>query len=91
MADLKDPKWIYLKGWLLLVILVTCVALILAEHFSWKLTALLGLAIWSAARFYYFMFYVIEKYVDPRYKFAGIGSFLVYLIRRRSGEGRGKP
>lgn len=26
---------------------------------------------------------IIEKYVDPEYKFAGISSFLVYLLRRK--------
>jgi hypothetical protein len=31
---------------------------------------------------YYFMFYVIEKYVDPKYKFAGIYSFLKYIVRK---------
>ena len=45
---------------------------------------LVGLVAWSAARLYYFMFYVIEKYVDPQFKFAGIGAFVLYLIRRRT-------
>jgi hypothetical protein len=44
---------------------------------------LLVLAIWSFCRLYYFAFYVIEKYVDPGYKFSGIFSFLKYLIRGR--------
>jgi len=44
---------------------------------------LLCLVIWSAARVYYFMFYVIEKYVDPTFKFSGILSFLMYVMRRR--------
>jgi len=30
------------------------------------------------------MFYVIEKYVDPNYKFAGLYSFLLYLLRKRA-------
>ena len=81
--DLKDVRWICLKGLLFLGILVISSALILIEAFSWKLAALLALVIWSAARVYYFMFYVIEKYVDPAYKFAGISSFLVYLFKRR--------
>lgn len=25
----------------------------------------------------------IEKYIDPSYKFAGLGSFVVYLFRRK--------
>jgi hypothetical protein len=44
---------------------------------------LLALAIWSFCRFYYFQFYVIEKYVDADFRFAGVGSFLIYLWKRR--------
>mgnify|MGYP006971869759 CR=1 FL=1 len=84
VADLTNPKWIYLKGCLFLLILITSVTLILVEGFSWRRALLIGLVAWSAARLYYFMFYVIEKYVDPDFKFAGIGAFVVYLIRRRT-------
>lgn len=82
MGDLKSAGWIYLKGFLFLGILILSVALILVESFSWKLCGLLCLAVWSSARLYYFMFYVIEKYVDPSYKFAGILSFVRYLCQR---------
>ena len=41
---------------------------------------LLGVAIWSFCRFYYFAFYVIEKYVDSSYRFAGLSSVVRYLI-----------
>ena len=54
---------------------------------------LLVIAIWSFCRFYYFAFYVIEHYVDPTYRFAGLSSFLKYLIGRKIGERtrNGKP
>lgn len=81
--DLVHPRWMYLKAALFLVIGITSVALILAEHPSGKLAGLLALAIWSFARCYYFAFYVIEKYIDPTFKFAGLGSVVVYLFRRR--------
>ena len=84
MGDLKDPRWIYLKGFLFLLILITSTTLILVESFSWRRGLLIGLVAWSAARLYYFMFYVIEKYVDPEFKFSGIGAFVIYLIRRRT-------
>lgn len=83
MADLKKTKLIYLKGFLFLTILLTSAALILIETFSWKILTLLCLITWSSARLYYFMFYVIEKYVDPTYKFAGIISFIAYAIKRK--------
>lgn len=82
MADLKSRQLIYLKGFLFLMILLFAGGLILFETRSWQIAILLLLVVWSSARLYYFMFYVIEKYVDPEYKFAGIGSFLQYLLRK---------
>jgi hypothetical protein len=78
--DLIDPHWMYLKGALFLAIGVSSVALILIEHPQLKLGSLLVLAIWSFARCYYFAFYVIEKYVDPTYKFSGLWSAAAYLL-----------
>jgi hypothetical protein len=62
--------------------------LILAEHPTVKVALLLGIAIWCFARAYYFAFYVIEHYVDLGYKFAGLGSFVAYLLRKRRGSRR---
>jgi hypothetical protein len=50
--------------------------------------ALLALAIWSFARAYYFAFYVIEHYIDPDFKFAGLWAFAQYLARKRSRDGK---
>lgn len=83
MADLKSPRLIYLKGWLVLLIAIVSAGLLLLESPTWTTAALLGFLIWSSARFYYFMFYVIEKYVDHGYRFAGVLSFIQYLIRNR--------
>jgi hypothetical protein len=82
--DLKSSRLIYLKGFLFLVAGIFAVAGILAENLTLQTALLLGIAVWSFCRLYYFMFYVVEKYVDPGYKFAGIYSFLVYLLRKRS-------
>lgn len=84
MADLKSRQLIYLKGFLFLMILLIAGGLILFETRSWQIAIMLLLVVWSSARLYYFMFYVIEKYVDPEYKFAGIGSFLQYLFSRNN-------
>ena len=83
MTDLRNPKLIYLKGWLFLVILALSAFAILWETRSWTIAFFLALVVWSSARFYYFMFYVIEKYVDSQYRFAGILSFVIYLLGRR--------
>lgn len=87
MADLKNPKLIYAKGFLFLFCGVTASVLILLEHPTLKLGCLLVLAVWCFARFYYFAFYVIEHYVDHTYKFSGLWSFFKYMLaRRKSGR-----
>ena len=86
MADLKSRQLIYLKGFLFLMILLIAGGLILFETRSWQIAILLLLVVWSSARLYYFMFYVIEKYVDPSFKFAGIGSFLRYLFSQQKKD-----
>ena len=88
MPDLTNPKLIYLKGFLFLVISFMASALLLMLHPEWVVAALLAVAVWAFARFYYFAFYVVQHYVDPGYRFAGLGSFVRYLLRRRAG---GKP
>ena len=47
------------------------------------LFTLFCLAIWSFCRAYYFAFYVIEHYVDPAFRFAGLLDFAKYLLRRK--------
>jgi hypothetical protein len=83
MADLTNPRLIYLKGFLFLVAGLLASALLLAEHPTLKVALLLAVAVWCFARFYYFAFYVIGHYVDPGYRFAGLGAFVVYLLRKR--------
>ena len=82
MKDLSNPFWIKLKGLLFLFIGIASVILLIIDNPTWRTAALIALAIWSFCRFYYFAFYVIEKYVDPSYKFSGLISFVKYLLRR---------
>lgn len=83
MKDLTNFFWIKLKGLLFLLIGVASVALIFLDDPKWQTAVLLGLAVWSFCRFYYFAFYVIGKYVDPNYKFSGLISFARYFCRRK--------
>ena len=87
MSNLRDPRLIYLKGALFLLGGCLSAGLILLEMPSWRVALLLGIALWCCCRAYYFAFYVVEHYVDPGYRFAGLASFLRYLWRQRC-EGR---
>jgi hypothetical protein len=83
MKDLTSATWIKVKGILFLLLGFAAAALLLIENLSWRTAGLLALVIWCFCRFYYFAFYVIEKYVDSQYKFSGLWSFVCYLARRR--------
>ncbi|MDB5349686.1 MAG: hypothetical protein JWN86_933 [Planctomycetota bacterium] len=91
MADLKSATLIYAKGLLFLLAGLLAATLLIAERPTIRVVLLLGLTVWCFARSYYFAFYVIEHYVDPGYKFAGLGSFVRYLFRRRGGSGAEMP
>ncbi|HLO98977.1 MAG TPA: hypothetical protein VK171_10315 [Fimbriimonas sp.] len=81
-SDLTDARWIHIKGWLFLVVAGLSAAGLLASSMSFQNVALLGLCVWAACRWYYYMFYVVEKYVDPGFRFAGLIDFLRYLAKR---------
>ncbi len=83
MRDLQSSRLIWLKGWLFLFLGLASAVLLLLEAPSLKVALLLALTVWSFCRAYYFAFYVLERYVDPGCKFSGLGSLLVYLLRRR--------
>lgn len=84
MSDIRNPKLLYLKGLLFLCLGCLAAGLLLAEHFTLKAGLLLAVAIWAFCRAYYFAFYVIEHYVDPGYKFAGLSSLVRYWLGRQS-------
>jgi len=86
MRDLTDKRAIIAKGLLFLVLGLIAAALLLVLAPSWQVAALLVIAIWAFCRAYYFAFYVIEKYVDPAFKFSGLGSALKYLLTRRNSK-----
>ena len=83
MSKLSKPlsaRLIYLKAILFILIGLLASGLILLEAPSLKIAVLLALAIWSFARAYYFAFYVIQHYLTPTYRYAGLTSFLRYLL-----------
>lgn len=80
MRDLTSPRLIYLKGFLGAAL--ASVGLILQTP-TLRTALLTAVALWCAARFYYFAFYVIERYVDPTYRFAGLISAVRYILTHR--------
>jgi len=83
MKDITDPRWIKFKGILFLIVGLSSVGLIVMEHPEIKVIFLLAVTIWCFCRFYYFAFYVIERYVDASYRFSGLWSLVRYFLSRR--------
>lgn len=83
MRDLQNTKLMWLKGILLLCIGIVCAVLLILQSASWFTVTLLAIAVWAFCRAYYFAFYVIEHYIDPAYKFSGLGSFIGYVLNRK--------
>jgi hypothetical protein len=86
MGDLTNPKLIYAKGLLFLIAGFAAGGLLLAERPNLRVAFLLAIAVWCFCRAYYFAFYVVEHYVDPGFRFAGLIDFSRYLWRNRGGS-----
>jgi hypothetical protein len=83
MKNLTSPSWIKAKGILFLLLGLLAATLLFFEHPTPKSGFLTVIAVWSFCRFYYFAFYVIERYIDPNYRFSGLLSFVLYLIQKK--------
>ena len=83
MRDLKSKSWIVAKGVMFLGIAIVTASLILLETASLKSALLMGLLVWASCRFYYFLFYVLERYVDPNLRYAGLLALLKVITKRR--------
>jgi hypothetical protein len=88
MDDINNPRLLWLKFSLFVFVGFMATAIALFSFPFAKLACLMALAIWAFCRAYYFAFYVIERYTDPGYRFAGLGSFIRYALRHRNDTHR---
>lgn len=80
MADLTNPRVIWFKGILFVCVGLLSAVLLLMQFADLRASFLLAITIWAFCRAYYFAFYVIEHYVDPNYRFAGLIDFAKYAL-----------
>lgn len=80
MKDLKNPRLIWLKAILLLLIGVVSGVLVFLEAPTLRVAVMLGVAIWAFCRAYYFAFYVIEHYLEPGFHYSGLLSVVRHLL-----------
>ena len=83
-ADITSKRLIVVKGWLMLLCGLLGAGLLIVLHPEWTTVVLVAATVFGFCRFYYFLFYVIERYVDPEYRFAGITHAIRHLWRRGS-------
>lgn len=85
MADITSRRVLWLKFGLFLTLGSLAFGIALFLYPSLRLAVLMAVAIWAFCRAYYFAFYVIERYIDPGHRFAGLGSLVRYALRNRKG------
>lgn len=73
----------YAKAAMLLVAGSAAAALLILRSPDLTTAALVAIAIWAFCRAYYFVFYVIERYIDRSYRFSGLLSVVKHLVTSR--------
>lgn len=86
MSDLKSGAAIVFKGVLFFLLVALSGVLLVFQAPHYRTVVLVLVLVWSSARFYYFLFYVLERYVDPSLKYSGILSLAKALRFRRSSR-----
>lgn len=90
MRDLASKRLIVAKGIVFLALAVVAGGWLLLESPSLLAAALLCILVWSSCRFYYFLFYVLQHYVDPGLRYAGLTAMLGQIRRSRMARNDGK-
>ncbi|MDW7979971.1 MAG: hypothetical protein RMH97_05335, partial [Verrucomicrobiales bacterium] len=86
MKEITQARWIKIKAILFLLTGALASVSLLIRCGELATAVLLTVSVWSFCRFYYCAFYVIERYVDPGYRFSGLWSFLIWLVRNRAAH-----
>ncbi|MEM9943739.1 MAG: hypothetical protein AAF939_19405 [Planctomycetota bacterium] len=86
MRDIENPKLLIAKGGLFFILGLLAAGLLIARNPEILAVVLLAIAVWAFCRAYYFAFYVIEKYIDPTYRFAGLGSAIRFLLDSKNNR-----
>jgi len=88
LGDIKSPALLHAKGALFVLLGLCSAGLLFAQVPTLKTAVLIGLTIWSFCRFYYYLFYVLERYLGREKRFAGFFDAVKFLL---SKPGPDKP
>ena len=78
MRDLNSHRSMKLKAALFAGIGLVSGCLLWISIPTFKSLVLLVLCIWAFCRLYYFAFYVIERYIDPGFRFSVRNPVLIF-------------
>lgn len=85
MKTITNPRVLYLKAALFVIAGTAAGGLVVVRQPALMTVLLLVITVWAFCRAYYFVFYVIEHYIDPSYRFSGVVAFMRYLLSVRHG------
>jgi hypothetical protein len=83
--DIKAKWLLHAKGFLFLILGLFAAGVIFIESQTIRTILLLVITIWAFCRFYYYMFYVLERYAGRDQKYAGILDALKFIIKSKGG------
>ncbi|MBN2132689.1 MAG: hypothetical protein JW741_24525 [Sedimentisphaerales bacterium] len=86
MGDLQNKRVIVTKGLLFLLLIALSAGAVFCLAPAWRTLLLLAVLIWASARFYYFLFYVLHTYVDPRYQYAGLLALARSILQKKADD-----
>lgn len=86
MRDLSSKRLIVAKGLMFLALAGGAATLLLLDTPSFRGAALIAILVWASCRFYYFLFYVLQHYVDPGLRYAGLLALLGQIRRTRGAR-----
>jgi hypothetical protein len=82
MRDLTSARLIHLKAALFLLLGALSAGAIILAVPRLEVAALLVVSVWAFARLYFYAFYVVERFVDPTFRYSGLLSVARYLVRQ---------
>lgn len=84
LRDIKSVALLHTKGFLFLATGILAFAGILLEIPKIRIALLLLIGTWAFCRFYYYLFYVLEKYAGREKRYAGILDALKYILNQKN-------
>ena len=79
--DIKTPWLLHAKGALFVLLGTLAAVLLFAEAPTIKTAVLISITVWAFCRFYYYLFYVIDRHLGRDKRFSGVFDVLQFLLR----------